>query len=98
MLKRFVVLVVANYQLERIFIKLYQDCGGIPDANSEEEWTKNLNNSHYQNCYKQKGFSNKDYYWTSEKNDSASSWYVDFVLGREFWLSKSVKFYALCVR
>ena len=52
--------------------KVIRDCGGIADANSNE-WSKNKNNSHYQNCYKQRGFSDKDWYWTSESKDSSDA-------------------------
>jgi len=78
------------------FHKVIRDCGGILDVYNEK-WSKNLNNSHYQNCYKQKGFSDNWFYWTLEES-SANSWDVDFKGGLDFWSNKSNKYYALCVR
>jgi len=79
------------------FYKVIKDCGGIPNADNEE-WYKNENNSYYQNCYKQKGLSNKYYYWTSETYDSARSRYVNFESGFDLWDNLSNKNYTLCVR
>ncbi len=75
------------------FFKIIKDCGGIPN-----NWSKNFNNSYYQNCYKQNGFSDNWFYWTSEKYDSAGSWLVLFKSGDGYWDGKSDMDYALCVR
>ncbi len=80
------------------FHKVITDCGGIPDADSNDEWDKNRNNSQYQNCYKQKGFTNYDWYWTREEKDSSLACSVYFEAGFDGWDGKSSKFLALCVR
>lgn len=77
--------------------KVITNCGGISDANSDE-WSKNQNNSQYRNCYKQKGFSDNDWYWTREEKDSSFAWVVRFYGGFDLWFDKSDNFYALCVR
>jgi len=79
--------------------KVIRDCGGIADANGDE-WTKNRNNSHYQNCYKQRGFSKDDWYWTSTnyEKDSSYAWFVYFYSGGGSWGSKTFQGYAVCVR
>ena len=79
------------------FHKVITDCGGIPDADINE-WDKNKNNSQYQNCYKQKGFTNYDWYWTREEKDSSYAWIVNFKRGGDYWYRKSYKNLALCVR
>ncbi len=81
------------------FHKVITDCGGIPDADIDE-WDKNINNSQYQNCYKQKGFINDDWYWTREtyKENSSGAWSVSFKSGFDGWRSKSDLHLALCVR
>ena len=79
------------------FHKVITDCGGIADANSDE-YGKNKNNSRYQYCFKQKGFTDNYWYWTREENDSSSAWSVLFNLGYDRWRSKSSSHYALCVR
>ncbi len=66
-------------------------CGGI-----WEDWEKNNNNSSYQSCYKQKGFS--VYHWTREEKDSSDAWGVDFQFGSDGWNGKSNLYCALCVR
>ena len=73
--------------------KVVVDCGGI-----WKDWKKNSNNSNYQNCYKQKGFSNIYWYWTREEHDSSYAWGVLFSLGYDGWYSKTYNLYALCVR
>ncbi len=65
------------------FHQVIRDCGGIPNTSIfSKEADKNINNSHYQNCYKQKEFSDKAFYWTSEKEDSSDSWGVFFENGK----------------
>ncbi|HFU77093.1 MAG TPA: DUF1566 domain-containing protein [Epsilonproteobacteria bacterium] len=75
--------------------KVIRACGGIVD-----EWNKNINNSRYQSCYKEKGFSNNYSYWTREtyKEDSSYAWDVHLHLGFGTWYNKSGKYYALCIR
>ena len=74
-------------------------CGGIANANSDE-WDKNAKNSSYESCYKQKGFSNNDWYWTRESHEEFSSyaWLVDFYNGNDLWDNKTNTNSALCVR
>ena len=79
--------------------KVITDCGGIADAHGDE-WKKNKNNSRYQNCYKSKGFTDVDLYWTSEadKKYPYLAWRVDFKYGDDHWSVESNKYLALCVR
>ena len=66
------------------FHKVITACGGIADAN-DDEWRQNIKNSSYQSCYKQKGFSNNDWYWTRESLEKYSSyaWLVNFYDGND---------------
>ena len=80
------------------FYKVITDCGGIADADNNDEWNKNKNNSRYQSCYKQKWFSDNDSYWTREEKKSSNAWFVRFYLGDGHWNLKSKNLYALCVR
>ncbi len=73
--------------------KVVVDCGGEWD-----NWKKNNKNISYQACYKQKGFSDNDWYWTREENGSSSAWRVLFLGGNDLWNLKSFHGYALCVR
>jgi len=75
-------------------------CGGIADADNNQQWAKNEKNSSYQSCYKQKGFSDNDWYWTRESHEEYSSnpWGVHFRSGNDFWGNKTNLNYALCVR
>jgi len=75
------------------------DCGGI--VNSDwfgKDSEKNRKNSSYQSCYKGKGFSNHDWYWTREEKDSSYAWRVGFNGGVDSWYFKTGNLYALCVR
>jgi len=82
------------------FHKVITDCGGIADANGDNEWRKNRNNSSYHSCYKQKGFSDNDWYWTRESHErySSGAWLVYFGSGGGSWGTKTRDDYALCVR
>jgi len=79
--------------------KVVVDCGGIVNSNFfGKDAEKNRKNSSYQSCYKQKGFSDNDWYWTREAKDSSSAWLVGFNNGDDDWHLKSNYNYALCVR
>jgi hypothetical protein len=80
------------------FHKVIKACGGIADANNRDEWDKNKNNSRYQKCYKQNGFSDEDWYWTSKENDSSVVWYVSFNDGNDNCFHRSSQDYVRCVR
>ena len=75
-------------------------CGGIADADNNQQWDKNKKNSSYQSCYKIKGFSDNDWYWTRESHEEYSSlaWFVRFLDGSDGWNYKTSNGYALCVR
>ena len=79
--------------------KVITDCGGIADANGDE-WDKNENNSRYQSCRKQKGFTSTYYYWSSATgaSDTSGAWVVRFYNGIDYWNSKSNEYYVRCVR
>jgi len=70
-------------------------CGGIWN-----DWRKNKQNNSYQSCYKEKGFSDANWYWTREtdEDDSSYAWRVYFHRGDDLWFDKSFYDYALCVR
>jgi hypothetical protein len=72
--------------------KVVTDCGGVID-----DYKNNRNNSNYQTCYKQRGFTS-NYYWSSTEEDSSGAWVVSFGNGSDSWSIKSNNFYALCVR
>jgi len=72
--------------------KVVTDCGGVID-----DYINNINNSNYQTCYKQKGFTSS-WYWSSTEINSSLAWGVDFRNGNDDCCSKTVKIYALCVR
>ena len=72
--------------------KVVTDCGGVID-----DYTNNINNSNYQSCYKQRGFTSS-FYWSSTEEDSSSAWGVFFNDSLGNWGSKTYDGYALCVR
>jgi hypothetical protein len=78
------------------------DCGGTIVTWGDKNWSsltdKNIANKSYKACYKEKGFSDDDWYWTSEKRDSSSAWVVYFKYGNDLWDLHSYTNYALCVR
>jgi len=53
------------------FKEVIDECGGI-----WRDWGKNPYNSSYKSCYKDKGFSGFDSYWTFNSNDSSNAWHV----------------------
>ena len=71
------------------------DCGG-----EVNDYTNNENDSAYQTCYKQKGFSSSDYYWSSSvyASNTKVAWFVGFLNGRMDYGSKINEFYVRCVR
>lgn len=71
------------------------NCGGEVD-----DYDNNKNDSSYQACYKQKGFSASDYYWSSSSYVSATkcAWIVKFKNGRTYYDSESTEYYVRCVR
>jgi hypothetical protein len=73
---------------------------GEMNKNNSAEWKRNRENSSYQSCYKEKGFSDADWYWTREtyKKYSSCAWIVLFNRGGDLWSLRSVTNYALCVR
>lgn len=75
------------------FKKVVIDCGGIWG-----NWKKNNKNTSYQSCYKQKGFSNNNWYWTIEEKDSSDVLNVGIYGGHDSWDVKYGIHYALCVR
>lgn len=72
--------------------KVVTDCGGVID-----DYVNNENNSNYQTCYKQKGFTS-NYYWSSTKKGSSSAGLVNFDNGNDIRYVKTRNIYALCVR
>ena len=70
-------------------------CGG-----EINDYDYNRNDSSYQACYKQKGFSSSDYYWSSSVLVSyrKGAWYVSFKVGNADDRSKAVESYVRCVR
>jgi hypothetical protein len=84
--------------------KVVVDYGGLFTTYGDKNWDsltdKNSANKSYQACYKEKGFSDADWYWTREtyEKDSSSAWIVYFDLGYDNWSKHSNTFYAVCVR
>jgi len=79
--------------------KVITDCGGIAGVKLfSDEASKNQKNKSYQSCYKQKRFSNNNWYWTREEKASSSAWFVFFGNGGDGWHGKANNGYALCVR
>ena len=79
--------------------KVVTDCGGEMKDDTVEEWKRNQNNSNYQSCYKQKGFTS-NYYWSSTTDASYTNyaWGVNFDNGYTNYGSKSDNGYVRCVR
>lgn len=70
-------------------------CGGeIDDVNN------NQNDPSYQSCYKRRGFSDANGYWssTSYAGVASSAWNVYFDYGGGNWYSNSNSIYVRCVR
>jgi len=70
-------------------------CGGIIDS-----YKKNRANKSYQACYKNNGFNNNDWYWSSTtyKGNSGNAWIVYFDLGSVGNYYKSFNIFVRCVR
>lgn len=79
-------------------------CGGINVKSEDENWDKiadkNYNNSSYENLWKEKGFLDYSWYWSSTpyKNDSFEAWIVYFNNGNTLSYDKSNMDYVRCVR
>ena len=70
-------------------------CGG-----EINDYDYNRNDSSYQACYKQKGFSSSDYYWSSSVYvfDKRCAWFVNFKIGSQYIYNKTDEGYVRCVR
>ena len=69
--------------------------------------SNNTNSSGYQYYIKKEfvenmpplnGESPYAFFWTSTERDSSSAWFVNFIVGIDFWYGKTGHRYALCVR
>ena len=81
-------------------IEVISECGGNT-ANNDSAYTENKEDSKYQSCYKQKGFSVSYGYWSSTTyiGYSGHKWYVSFVDGYQLDSNtKSFSYYVRCVR
>lgn len=68
-------------------------------ANSEVEQINNIKNTNYQQCYKQKGFSDLDYYWSStDVGTPGARWQANMWNGTIRWNVESAHYYVRCVR
>jgi len=80
------------------------DCGGTLTTFGDKDWDsltdKNIANKSYQSCYKKKGFSSSNSYWsaTTRASDSRYAWFVTFDYGVDGWYSKTGEGYIRCVR
>lgn len=70
-------------------------CGG-----EINDWDNNENDSSYQSCYKQKGFSPSGIYWSSSVSvsDSKNAWVVYFKDAYAYSSGKTNEYYVRCVR
>ena len=67
-------------------------------ANSEAEQINNIKNTNYQQCYKQKGFSDLGYYWSStDVGNPGARWRVNMWNGAILWNVESAHYYVRCV-
>jgi hypothetical protein len=79
-------------------------CGGTPVRYGSDDFdsisNKNRANSSYQSCYKRKGFSNNDFYWssTSFSGKTDNAWFAFFRSGRVHYDTKGNSYYFKCVR
>ena len=80
-------------------ISIISECGGNT-ANSDSAYTENREDPNYQACYKQKGFSASNGYWSSTTyaGGSSNAWRVYFDDGCQGNSHKSNSFYVRCVR
>ena len=74
-----------RYELKQVIV----DCGGTVDDS-----INNKANSAYQSCYKRKGFSSSNGYWSSStvKGDEVNAWFVLFNYGFEDGFYKDLTF------
>ena len=75
--------------------KVVTDCGGTID-----DYDNNRADAVYQDCYKEKGFSTSDHYWSSTTDASGTNyaWFVYFRNGYTDGNGKSDGHYVRCVR
>ena len=87
--------------------KVVKNCGGISERYGDRNWgnqdsarNKNITNSSYQTCYKAKGFSASNDYWSSISSvgDEDDAWGVYFYGGDGHWDDKSYIDYVRCIR
>ena len=73
------------------------DCGGSLTTTYED---KNKADKFYQSCYKKKGFSSTNSYWssTTDVNSDNTAWFVDFYYGTQYSFFKVSRYYVRCVR
>lgn len=68
-------------------------------ANSEAEQINNIKNTNYQQCYRQKGFSDLDYYWSAtDVGTPGARWRANMWSGTIRWNIESAHYYVRCVR
>ena len=79
--------------------KIVTDCGGEIEDDNEAEWMRNQNNSSYQSCYKEKGFTS-DGYWSSLIYSSyiGPAWFIVFNNGHTDFYFKSTNFGVRCMK
>jgi len=79
--------------------RVVTDCGGEVTNDTGAIWDKNANNSSYQSCYQQKGFTSY-HYWSSTTSASGTSyaWGVYFYNGYTDYYYKSNNDRVRCVR
>lgn len=72
-----------------------ENCGGVID-----DYDNNKNDPAYQSCYKNKGFSSADDYWSSspDVSDSSGAWNVNFSYGGDGTNYKSDSYFVRCAR
>lgn len=77
------------------FKKIVSDCGG-----EVNKYNQNGNNSNYQACYKEKGFSSSNEYWSASQygENTKSVWVVNFKFGGIGDKVKTEKKYVRCLR
>jgi len=84
--------------------KVVIDCGGSFTIHGDKDWDsltdKNKVNKSYQSCYKKKGFTSSDYYWSSATyvSNYNNVWSVSFNYGSQYDSSKDNSLYVYCVR
>ena len=78
-------------ELEKVML----DCNG-----KLNDYKNNRANSSYQKCYKSKGFSKLEYYWSATPigNRSRDAWFIDFSNGGKNYLSKDNEYSVQCIR